>query len=397
MKTYKICRKCGTKYEKDSMLCPGCGVKNKKPLIKRPWFILLLFVVIIALITGIMYCRAPKLSDNFGLGKMVKLKKMKFRAPKGWKKKKRASSKTKVTYVKYSGGRKLGTFVIRYKGRIKDCSQKKAEEILKKLYKKNKKVIIKSVKSHKWGKTNADYTAKCIYKSRGRTRVSDIEYVIADNTLFIFSTDSRRAAMRHSVLKKLVQASNVKNYRNPAKLKKITASYKGPTKTGTKIDKKSKIVVNAHYSDGFKREVTGWKLDGSDTLKTGKISHFTVKYKGKKTPLKIICTSLTQNQKAAYAAALSYLPSMPYSRKGLLKQLTSNTGDNFSDTDAEIAVSLMEQRGEVDWNKQAVKAAKEYKTTMTFSRDEMLDWMQSEYGAGFTYKQAVYGINKVYK
>ena len=57
----------------------------------------------------------------------------------------------------------------------------------------------------------------------------------------------------------------------------------------------------------------------------------------------------------------------------------------------------MEQRGEVDWNKQAVKAAKEYKTTMTFSRDEMLDWMQSEYGAGFTYKQAVHGVNAVYK
>ena len=34
---------------------------------------------------------------------------------------------------------------------------------------------------------------------------------------------------------------------------------------------------------------------------------------------------------------------------------------------------------------------------MTFSRDEMLDWMQSEYGAGFTYKQAVHGVNAVYK
>jgi ribosomal protein S24E len=379
------------------MLCPGCGVKNKKPLIKRPWFILLLFAVIIALIAGIIYWRAPKLSDNFGLGKMVKLKKMRYRAPKGWKKKKRASSKTKATYVKYSGGRKLGTFVIQYKGRIKDCSQKKAEEILKKLYKKNKNVVIKGVKSHKWGKTNADYTAKCIYKSRGRTRVSDIEYVIADNTLFIFSTDARRAAMRHSVLKKLVRASNVKNYRNPAKLKKITASYKGSSGKGTKIDKNSKIVVKARYSDGFRREVTGWKLEGADTLKAGKISRFTVKYKGKKAPLKIVCTSLTENQKAAYAAALSYLPSMPYSRSGLIKQLTSKTGDHFSGSDAEIAVSLMEQRGEVDWNKQAVKAAREYKTTMTFSRDEMLDWMQSEYGAGFTYKQAVHGVNAVYK
>ena len=94
---------------------------------------------------------------------------------------------------------------------------------------------------------------------------------------------------------------------------------------------------------------------------------------------------------------MSYLPSMPYSRSGLLKQLTSKTGDNFSDSDAETAVKLMEQRGEVDWDKQAVKAAEEYKTTMSFSRDELLEWMQSEYGAGFTYDQAVHGIKEAYK
>ena len=45
-----------------------------------------------------------------------------------------------------------------------------------------------------------------------------------------------------------------------------------------------------------------------------------------------------------------------------------------------------------DWNEQAAKKAQDYLDIMAFSRQGLIDQLQFE---GYTYEQAVYGVNQV--
>ena len=44
------CKSCGTEIAKSAKLCPQCGAKNKKPLYKRPWFIILCVIAVFVII-----------------------------------------------------------------------------------------------------------------------------------------------------------------------------------------------------------------------------------------------------------------------------------------------------------------------------------------------------------
>ena len=74
---------------------------------------------------------------------------------------------------------------------------------------------------------------------------------------------------------------------------------------------------------------------------------------------------------------------MPFSEKGLIEQLEY---EGYSYTDAANAVAQCN----IDWNEQAVKAAKSYKSIMTFSRSELIEQLEYE---GFTASQAAYGAD----
>lgn len=43
-----ICKHCGAEIAKSAKTCPNCGGKNKKPIFLRPWFIILVVVIIIS-------------------------------------------------------------------------------------------------------------------------------------------------------------------------------------------------------------------------------------------------------------------------------------------------------------------------------------------------------------
>ena len=54
-KKMKACKSCGAMISKNAKTCPNCGAKNKKPIYKRFWFILLviaLIAIIVAVIKG---------------------------------------------------------------------------------------------------------------------------------------------------------------------------------------------------------------------------------------------------------------------------------------------------------------------------------------------------------
>lgn len=105
---------------------------------------------------------------------------------------------------------------------------------------------------------------------------------------------------------------------------------------------------------------------------------------------------MTTAQKNAYKAAKNYLSFMSFSKDGLISQLSSEYGDGYNVEDAEFAVNYLEENGEVDWNEQAYKAAKNYLDTMSFSLDNLINQLESDAGDKYTHEQAVYGAEKAY-
>lgn len=95
----------------------------------------------------------------------------------------------------------------------------------------------------------------------------------------------------------------------------------------------------------------------------------------------------------AEKSAESYLKYMAFSRQGLKKQLTSEYGEMFTEDEAEYAVSFLESNNLVDWNEQAVRSAESYLEYFSFSRDELYRQLTSEYGEQFTAEQAEYALN----
>jgi hypothetical protein len=101
--------------------------------------------------------------------------------------------------------------------------------------------------------------------------------------------------------------------------------------------------------------------------------------------------ALTVAQQNAVRSAQSYLRFMPFSRAGLISQLSSNGGAGYDEADATVAVDSLD----VDWNANAVKSATSYLKLMGFSCKGLVDQLSSSAGAKYTLSQATYGARQV--
>jgi hypothetical protein len=99
---------------------------------------------------------------------------------------------------------------------------------------------------------------------------------------------------------------------------------------------------------------------------------------------------MTAGQSNALRSAENYLSFSPFSRKGLIQQLSSDAGDGYSVKNATFAADHVE----VDWKEQAAKAAKNYLDISGFSRQGLIQQLSSDAGDGYTLKQAKYGVDK---
>ncbi len=97
----------------------------------------------------------------------------------------------------------------------------------------------------------------------------------------------------------------------------------------------------------------------------------------------------------AVKAAKNYLAISAFSHQGLVDQLTSEYGDQFTNEQAQYAVSYLEDNGLVDWNEQAVKSAQNYMEFGSFSRAKLMEQLTSEHGEGFTEEQAEYALEEI--
>lgn len=82
---------------------------------------------------------------------------------------------------------------------------------------------------------------------------------------------------------------------------------------------------------------------------------------------------------------------MPFSEKGLYDQLTSEYGEQFPEDAAQYAIDNVV----VDYNEEALEAAKSYQETMPMSDSGLYDQLTSDYGEQFTAEQAQYAIDNL--
>lgn len=110
-----------------------------------------------------------------------------------------------------------------------------------------------------------------------------------------------------------------------------------------------------------------------------------------------IFSTWTAEQRYAFTSGLTYLEVMAFSRQGLIDQLSSEYGENYPLEVAEFAVNAIEEQGLVDWDTECEEAAQNYLDLMSFSKQGLIDQLSSEYGEQFTVEQAERAVEKVYK
>lgn len=103
--------------------------------------------------------------------------------------------------------------------------------------------------------------------------------------------------------------------------------------------------------------------------------------------------NLSASQGQAVVAAKGYLEmGTGFSRAGLIEQLTSEYGNGFNKADATFAVNYLKP----NWNKQAVIAAEGYLDMGTgFSRSGLIEQLTSPAGNQFTQAEAQYAADQV--
>ena len=99
---------------------------------------------------------------------------------------------------------------------------------------------------------------------------------------------------------------------------------------------------------------------------------------------------MSPSQQQAVGSAESYLEFSGFSRQGLIDQLSSEYGDQFSVEDATVAVDSLN----VDWNAEAVESAQSYLEFSNFSCQGLIDQLSSEFGDQYTVEEATYGANQ---
>jgi hypothetical protein len=99
---------------------------------------------------------------------------------------------------------------------------------------------------------------------------------------------------------------------------------------------------------------------------------------------------LTQQQQTAVASAKQYLELEGFSQAGLIAQLDSPDGGQFSVNDATIAVNSLNE----NWNAEAMQSAKSYMQLEPMSCQALIDQLDSPDGAQFTVAQATYGAQQ---
>lgn len=92
---------------------------------------------------------------------------------------------------------------------------------------------------------------------------------------------------------------------------------------------------------------------------------------------------------SALAKAEDYATTMDMSKQGVYEQLTSDAGEQFSPEAGQYAIDHLT---DIDWNANALAKAKDYQSEMDMSPAEIRDQLTSSSGEQFTQSEADYAV-----
>ena len=145
-------------------------------------------------------------------------------------------------------------------------------------------------------------------------------------------------------------------------------------------DKKVNCIVREEYSDSVAK----------DGFVSQSVAADKVIYEGDKITIVIsLGKEPTTGQKNALKKAESYSSTLHMSKKGIYKQLISEYGEGFTKEEAQYAIDNMK----ADWNANALAKAKSYQDTMSMSKSAIYKQLISDYGERFTKEEAQYAID----
>jgi len=93
----------------------------------------------------------------------------------------------------------------------------------------------------------------------------------------------------------------------------------------------------------------------------------------------------------AINSAKQYLQNEAFSKQGLIDQLDSSYGDKYPVSVATAAVNSLH----VNWDTEAVLAARQYLKNQSFSCQGLIQQLSSSFGDKFTLAQAQYAVHRV--
>lgn len=97
----------------------------------------------------------------------------------------------------------------------------------------------------------------------------------------------------------------------------------------------------------------------------------------------------------AYNQAKHYIDSCGISRQELYDLLAGDYGYGYSASEANYALTRLEDENYVDWNEEAFESAVEYLEIDDFTRERMIYQLTSEFGGRFTEEQAEYAVDRL--
>lgn len=280
---------------------PQRPVKPKKPFYMRWWFYAAIVILIILIISGITSLFAPSIKDDFNLDGKGTLHGLTYKYPSSWTPASK-NSKDSATYTLKKDGKALGSFTIAYSG-SGDLA--------------TKPISIAEFKTEKdqtiddYEKLSVSGAEKVLYCTTSFTKgdepwVSRSALVYKDNVTFAIDIRAQESAMDDDTAKKLINGVDFKSFKSGVTVRKLSASYFGPTKAGTAISDKSKIVVYAKFSNGADGNLSDWHVTNPQKLATDKTSIIKIKCQDKTAKLKIVCSTMSKSNYMAHCKTYSY-------------------------------------------------------------------------------------------
>ena len=260
-----------------------------------------------------------------------------------------------------------------------------------------------STKLCKYCKTEIPYDAKVCPQCRKRVKGGAMKWIVIAIVVMaiigiISGGGGKSSSSTNTVTDKTAVTQNVSITQNTStEIPEETKETSSPEKTGInalldslKIGERNAVLSAINYLD-----FTAFSRDGLiDQLSseygsgyTDEEANFAVDFLEEH--------SLVDWDEQAIRSAQNYLDFTAFSRQGLINQLSSEYGSQFTAEQATKAVDYLEQNNLVDWKEQAVKAAKNYLEIMSFSRSGLIDQLSSPYGSGFTVEEATYAADQL--